>query len=82
MGGEVDGDKDHVVDVDLVIDEEDDVNDEEDHVNDEDMVADKEDHGDNEDLVGDEDLVDGESTRRTGLGQQVFLLYDKEGWRD
>ena len=47
----------------------------EDHVNDEDVVVDKEDHGDNKDLVGDEDLVDGESTRRTGLGRQVFLLY-------
>ncbi len=47
----------------------------EDHVNDEDVVVNKEDHGDNEDLVRDEDLVEGESTRRTGLGRQVFLLY-------
>ncbi len=73
----MDGDEDHVVDVDLVVDEEDDVDDEEDHVNDEDLVVHKEDHSDNEDLVGDEDLVDGESTRRTGPGRQVFLLYDK-----
>ena len=77
IGGEVDGDKDHVVDVELVFNKEDDVDDEVDHVNDKDLVVDKEDHGDNEDLVGDEDLVDGESTRRTGLGRQVFLLYDK-----
>ena len=75
IGGEVDGDEDHVINVDLVVDEEDDVNDEEDHVNDKDVVVDKEDHGDNEDLVRDEDLVEGESTRRTGLGRQVFLLY-------
>jgi hypothetical protein len=75
LGISADGDEDHVVDVDLVVDEEDDVDDEEDHVNDEDVVVDKEDHGDNEDLVRDEDLVEGESTRRTGLGRQVFLLY-------
>ncbi len=64
----MDGDEDHVVNVDLVVDKEDDVDDKEDHVNDNDVVIDKEDHGDNEDLVGDEDLVDGQSTRRTGLG--------------
>ncbi len=63
----MDGDEDHVVDVDLVVNEEDDVDDEEDHVNDEDLVVYKEYHGDNEDLVGGEDLVDGESTMFQGM---------------
>ncbi len=74
---EMDGNEDHVVNVDLVVDKEDVVDDEEDHVNDEDLVVDKDDHGDNEDMVGDENLVYGESKRRTRLGRQVFLIYDK-----